>query len=87
MKDLKLLIKEEILKTEIQKQLNSFKKAHEKNQIFTFLEHPNIPRDNRSKISLNPKMIDCIIFFIIFLLLMILFYLLSFQINHYVFAC
>ncbi len=32
--------------SETQKQLNSFKKAHERNQIFTFLEHPNIPPDN-----------------------------------------
>ncbi|MCK5853974.1 MAG: IS66 family transposase, partial [Sulfurovaceae bacterium] len=41
-----LLTKEAIAKSETQKQLNSFKKAHDKNQIFTFLEHPNIPPDN-----------------------------------------
>jgi UDP-N-acetylglucosamine transferase subunit ALG13 len=33
-------------KSETQKQLNSFRKAYERNQIFTFLEHPNIPPDN-----------------------------------------
>ncbi len=41
-----LLKQEAIPKSETQKQLNSFRKAHEKNQIFTFLEHPNIPPDN-----------------------------------------
>jgi transposase len=35
-----------IPKSETHKQLNSFRKAHEKSQIFTFLEHPNIPPDN-----------------------------------------
>jgi len=41
-----ILEQEAIPKSETEKQLNSFKKAHEKNQIFTFLEHPNIPPDN-----------------------------------------
>ena len=41
-----LLNQEAIPNSETQKQLNSFKKAHEKNQIFTFLEHSNIPPDN-----------------------------------------
>ena len=41
-----LLNQEAIPKSETQKQLNSFRKAHEKNQIFTFLEHLNIPSDN-----------------------------------------
>jgi transposase-like protein len=41
-----LLNQEAIPKSETHKQLNSFRKAHEKNQIFTFLEHPNIPPDN-----------------------------------------
>jgi transposase len=41
-----LLNQEAIPKSETGKQLNSFRKAHEKNQIFTFLEHPNIPPDN-----------------------------------------
>jgi len=41
-----LVNQEAIPKSETQKQLNSFRKAHEKNQIFTFLEHPNIPSDN-----------------------------------------
>ncbi len=41
-----LLNQEAIPDSETQKQLNSFKKAHEKNQIFTFLEHPTIPPDN-----------------------------------------
>ena len=41
-----LLNQEAVPKSETQKQLNSFKKAHDKNQIFTFLEHPNIPPDN-----------------------------------------
>ena len=41
-----LLLQEATPKSETEKQLNSFRKAHEKNQIFTFLEHPNIPPDN-----------------------------------------
>jgi transposase-like protein len=41
-----LLNQEAIPKSETHKQLNSFRKAHEKSQIFTFLEHPNIPPDN-----------------------------------------
>lgn len=41
-----LLNQEATPNSETQKQLNSFKKAHEKNQIFTFLDHPNIPPDN-----------------------------------------
>ena len=41
-----LLNQEAVPKSETHKQLNSFRKAHEKNQIFTFLEHPNIPPDN-----------------------------------------
>lgn len=41
-----LLNVEAIPKSETHKQLNSLKKANEKNQIFTFLEHPNIPPDN-----------------------------------------
>jgi len=41
-----LLNQEAIPKSETQKQLNSLQKAHKKNQIFTFLEHPNIPPDN-----------------------------------------
>lgn len=41
-----LLNQEAVPKSETRKQLNSFRKAHEKNQIFTFLEHPNIPPDN-----------------------------------------
>jgi len=41
-----LLNQEAIPKSETHKQLNSLQKAHKKNQIFTFLEHPNIPPDN-----------------------------------------
>ena len=41
-----LLNQEAIPKSETDKQLNSLRKAHKKNQIFTFLEHPNIPPDN-----------------------------------------
>ena len=41
-----LLNQEATPNSETQKQLNSFRKAHERNQIFTFLEHPNIPPDN-----------------------------------------
>lgn len=41
-----LLNQEAVPKSETEKQLNSFRKAHDKNQIFTFLEHPNIPPDN-----------------------------------------
>ena len=41
-----LLAHEATPKSETLKQLKSFKKAHEKNQIFTFLEHPSIPPDN-----------------------------------------
>lgn len=41
-----LLTQEAIPKSETDKQLNSFRKAHEKNQIFTFFDHPNIPPDN-----------------------------------------
>lgn len=41
-----LLNEEAIPKSETDKQLNSLRKAHKKNQIFTFLEHPNIPPDN-----------------------------------------
>lgn len=41
-----LLTQEATPDSETQKQLNSFRKAHERNQIFTFLEHPNIPPDN-----------------------------------------
>lgn len=39
---------DENVKSETLKQINSFKKAHEKNQIFTFLEHPDIPPDNNA---------------------------------------
>jgi transposase len=41
-----LLTQKAVPKSETEKQLNSFRKAHQKNQIFTFLEHPNIPPDN-----------------------------------------